>query len=47
MLFRSQTGIVLKYTRTTKDSLVEMKMEGISIDEMNEENMYAKYLSQK
>lgn len=47
MLVDKQTGIVLKYTRTTKDSLVEMKMEGISIDEMNEENMYAKYLSQK
>ena len=47
MLVDRQTGIVLKYTRNTKDSLVEMKMEGISIDEMNEENMYAKYLSQK
>ena len=47
MLVDKQTGIVLKYTRTTKDSLVEMKMEGISIDEMNEENMYAKYLSKK
>ena len=47
VLVDKQTGIVLKYTRTTKDSLVEMKMEGISIDEMNEENMYAKYLSQK
>lgn len=47
MLVDQETGIVLKYQRVSSDSKVEMKMESISIDQEDEENMYAKYINHK
>lgn len=47
MLVDQETGIVLKYQRVSSDSKVEMKMESISIDQEDEENMYAKYINYK
>lgn len=47
MLVEKQTGIVLKYTRITQDSRVEMEMKSVAIDQTNEEDLYDKYLGKK
>lgn len=45
LLIDQQTGIVLKYIRSSTNSQVEMKMENILIDSDNEDDLYEKYIN--
>lgn len=45
LLIDQQTGIVLKYIRSSANSQVEMKMENILIDSDNEDDLYEKYIN--
>lgn len=44
LLVDKETGIVLKYVRSSNNSRIEMKMESISIDGDREEDLYEKYI---
>lgn len=44
LLIDQQTGIVLKYIRSSVNSQVEMEMENILIDSDNEDDLYERYI---
>lgn len=45
LLIDQQTGIVLKYIRSSVNSQVEMEMENILIDSDNEDDLYERYIN--